>query len=202
MVRLRVACKFAARIYGQLCGVDVAFGDPSLSESGIAVAADALAFAGIAPPRLRIYPIATHVAEKLHACSMPRARPNLRVQDLPDLAAGRAPYAALAPADQLVWLALDGVTKARAAFFDSVRAESLNWTWEPATWAFRRLWLATRERARTPETQGYTATNTQVESGEAQRDTRARAPSCCAHASPTDARSRLSRYKQRVTPRC
>lgn len=50
------------------------------------VAEDVLAFAGIAPPTLRLYPIETHVAEKLHAYTMPRARPNSRVKDLPDLA--------------------------------------------------------------------------------------------------------------------
>ena len=50
------------------------------------VAEDVLAFAGIAPPTLRLYPIETHIAEKLHAYTMPRARPNSRVKDLPDLA--------------------------------------------------------------------------------------------------------------------
>lgn len=47
---------------------------------------DVLGFAGIAPPTLRLYPLETHVAEKLHAYTMPRARPNSRVKDLPDLA--------------------------------------------------------------------------------------------------------------------
>jgi len=50
------------------------------------VAEDVLAFAGIAPPTLRLYPIETRIAEKLHAYTMPRARPNTRVKDLPDLA--------------------------------------------------------------------------------------------------------------------
>ena len=35
---------------------------------------------------MRIYPIETHVAEKLHAYTMPRERPNSRVKDLPDIA--------------------------------------------------------------------------------------------------------------------
>ena len=47
---------------------------------------DTLAFAGIAPPLLRLYPIETHIAEKLHAYTMPRMRPNTRIKDLPDLA--------------------------------------------------------------------------------------------------------------------
>jgi hypothetical protein len=45
-----------------------------------------LAFAGVAPPTLRLYPIETHLAEKLHAYTMPRSRPNSRVKDLPDIA--------------------------------------------------------------------------------------------------------------------
>jgi hypothetical protein len=35
---------------------------------------------------LRLYPIVTHIAEKLHAYTMPRPRPNSRVKDLPDIA--------------------------------------------------------------------------------------------------------------------
>jgi hypothetical protein len=50
------------------------------------VADDVLAFAGIAPATLRLYPIETHIAEKLHAYTLPRTRPNSRVKDLPDLA--------------------------------------------------------------------------------------------------------------------
>ena len=33
-----------------------------------------------------MYPVETHLAEKLHAYTMPRARPNSRVKDLPDIA--------------------------------------------------------------------------------------------------------------------
>jgi hypothetical protein len=32
-----------------------------------------------------VVPIETHLAEKLHAYTMPRVRPNTRVKDLPDL---------------------------------------------------------------------------------------------------------------------
>lgn len=85
-LRFRAECKLAGKIYGQPFGVDVAFGDPILGEPEIVVAEDVLAFAGIAPPTLRLYPIETHIAEKLHASTMPRARPNSRVKDLPDLA--------------------------------------------------------------------------------------------------------------------
>jgi hypothetical protein len=62
------------------------FGDPILGEPETVTADDTLAFAGIAPPVLQLYPIETHIAEKLHAYTMPRARPNTRVKDLPDIA--------------------------------------------------------------------------------------------------------------------
>jgi len=85
-LRFRAECRLAGKLYGQPFGVDVAFGDPILGEPEVVVAEDVLAFAGIAPPTLRLYPIETHTAEKLHAYTMPRPRPNSRVKDLPDIA--------------------------------------------------------------------------------------------------------------------
>jgi hypothetical protein len=84
--RYRVTCSFAGKPYGQPFGLDVAFADPILGEPDIVTADDVLGFAGIAPPSLRLYPIETHIAEKLHAYTLPRARPNSRVKDLPDIA--------------------------------------------------------------------------------------------------------------------
>jgi hypothetical protein len=74
------------KLYGQRFGVDVVFGDPIFGEPDVVTADDVLDFAGIAPPVLRLYPIETHIAEKLHAYTMPRKRPNTRVKDLPDIA--------------------------------------------------------------------------------------------------------------------
>jgi Nucleotidyl transferase AbiEii toxin, Type IV TA system len=85
-LRFRVECRIAGKIYGQAFGVDVAFGDPMFGEPEVLTADDTLAFAGIAPPTLRLYPVETHVAEKLHAYTLPRTRPNSRIKDLPDLA--------------------------------------------------------------------------------------------------------------------
>ncbi len=85
-LRFRAECKLAGKLYGQPFGVDAAFGDPILGEPEVVVAENVLAFAGVAPPTLRLYPIETHIAEKLHAYTMPRARLNSRVKDLPDLA--------------------------------------------------------------------------------------------------------------------
>jgi hypothetical protein len=85
-LRFRAECRLAGKLYGDPFGVDVGFGDPILGEPEVRVAKDVLAFAGIAPPVLRLYPVETHIAEKVHAYTLPRARPNTRVKDLPDLA--------------------------------------------------------------------------------------------------------------------
>jgi hypothetical protein len=38
------------------------------------------------PSTIRVYPVETHLAEKVHAYTMPRQRLNSRVKDLPDMA--------------------------------------------------------------------------------------------------------------------
>lgn len=85
-LRFRAECRLAGKLYGQRFGVDVAFGDPIFGKIDVVAAEDVLEFAGIAPPVLRLYPIETHIAEKLHAYTMPRTRTNTRVKDLPDIA--------------------------------------------------------------------------------------------------------------------
>lgn len=85
-LRFRAECRLAGKLYGAPFGIDVAFGDPIFGEPEIMVAKDVLGFAGIPPPVLRVYPIETHVAEKLHAYTLPRERTNTRVKDLPDIA--------------------------------------------------------------------------------------------------------------------
>ena len=84
--RFRAECRLAGMLYGQPFGVDVAFGDPILGEPELISGDDFLAFAGIASPELRVYPVETHLAEKLHAYTLPRPSPNTRLKDLPDLA--------------------------------------------------------------------------------------------------------------------
>ncbi|HET9620104.1 MAG TPA: nucleotidyl transferase AbiEii/AbiGii toxin family protein [Kofleriaceae bacterium] len=85
-LRFRAEAKLAGKIYGDPFGVDVVFGEPMFGEPELVTTDDVLAFAGVAPPTLRLYPVETHIAEKLHAYTMPRTRPNSRVKDLPDLA--------------------------------------------------------------------------------------------------------------------
>jgi hypothetical protein len=84
--RFRALCRLAGKAYGRPFGVDVAFAEPLFGEPDMAMAEDLLDFIGVAPPRLHLYPIETHTAEKLHAYTLPRTRPNSRVKDLPDIA--------------------------------------------------------------------------------------------------------------------
>lgn len=85
-LRFRASCGLGGKPFGFPFGVDVAFADPMLGEPDVVVADDVLDFADVPPPRIRIYPIETHIAEKLHAYTVPRSRLNSRVKDLPDLA--------------------------------------------------------------------------------------------------------------------
>jgi predicted nucleotidyltransferase component of viral defense system len=84
--RFRVTCKIASQKYGAPFGLDVGIGDPMIRMPEETTMPDRLGFIGVAPPRLRIYPIETHIAEKLHAYTKPRDRPNSRDKDLPDIA--------------------------------------------------------------------------------------------------------------------
>jgi len=62
--RYRAECRLAGQIYGQRFGVDMAFADPLLGEPDVVVAEDVLAFAGIEPPKLRLYPVEPKHGEK------------------------------------------------------------------------------------------------------------------------------------------
>jgi hypothetical protein len=84
--RYRVHARLADKIYGAAFGVDVAFAEPLHGTPQALMGTDFLRFAGIEPSPFWVYPVETHIAEKLHAYTLPRARPNSRVKDLPDMA--------------------------------------------------------------------------------------------------------------------
>jgi hypothetical protein len=86
--RFKVTCKIGGRPYGNPFGFDVGIGDPMIQVPEERTMPDRLDFIGVPPPRLRIYPIETHIAEKLHAYTKPWPpdRPNSRDKDLPDIA--------------------------------------------------------------------------------------------------------------------
>jgi hypothetical protein len=84
--RFRTQADLAGKPYGLPFGVDVAFGDVLTQEPETVVGSHFFEFVGVPPAHLRVYPRESHVAEKLHAYTLPRARENSRVKDLPDLA--------------------------------------------------------------------------------------------------------------------
>jgi len=85
-VRFRGQGQLAGKIYGSPFGIDIAFAEPLHGAPETVEGSRFLEFAGIEPARFRVYPIETHIAEKLHAYTLPRKRPNSRVKDLPDIA--------------------------------------------------------------------------------------------------------------------
>nr|WP_293171113.1 nucleotidyl transferase AbiEii/AbiGii toxin family protein [Nannocystis sp.] len=86
--RFWAECQIAGKLFANRFGIDIAFGGPIFGELETITADDILDFIGVPPPSIRVYPIETHLAEKLHAYTMPRddLHPNSRVKDLPDLA--------------------------------------------------------------------------------------------------------------------
>ncbi len=85
-IRFKVEALLAGRIYGSAFPLDVAFGDKLTGEVEERDGLDLLSFIGAPRSRVRLYPRETHVAEKLHAYTLPRTTPNSRVKDLVDIA--------------------------------------------------------------------------------------------------------------------
>jgi predicted nucleotidyltransferase component of viral defense system len=65
--------------------VDLSSGDALVDDPDRLTGSEFLAFAGIAPVEFPVYPITQHLAEKLHAYTLPREQDNTRVKDLVDL---------------------------------------------------------------------------------------------------------------------
>lgn len=84
--RYRVQAFLAGMIYGRPFGVDVAFAEPLADEPEMLLGEPWLEFAGLPPTPVRVYPLTSHIAEKVHAYTLPRPRPNSRIKDLPDIA--------------------------------------------------------------------------------------------------------------------
>lgn len=85
-LRFQVRALLDGRLFGNPFGLDAALAEPLVQEPEPLTAPDLLGFAGLAPASVRAYPWEMHVAEKLHAYTLPRPRENSRVKDLPDLA--------------------------------------------------------------------------------------------------------------------
>lgn len=85
-VRFRVGARLAGRPYGTAFGVDASLGEPRVGTPEPVRGDDLLGFVGLEPAAYPTTPLLTHIAEKLHAYTMPRPRPNSRIKDLPDMA--------------------------------------------------------------------------------------------------------------------
>ena len=84
--RYRCEPLLAGRRFSRPFGLDVAFAEPFVGQPEVLRGTDFFEFAGISCTQYRVYPPETHIAEKLHAYTLPRPMPNSRVKDLPDLA--------------------------------------------------------------------------------------------------------------------
>lgn len=84
--RYRAQAQLAGKVYGRPFGIDVAFAEPLVGEPETLMGEPWLDFLGLPSTRVRAYPLTTHIAEKVHAYTLLRPRPNSRVKDLPDMA--------------------------------------------------------------------------------------------------------------------
>lgn len=84
--RYRVQGFLAGKSYGSRFQVDTALAEPQIMSPERISAPTFLEFAGVDPIDFWVYPLEVHIAEKLHAFTLLRARENSRVKDLPDLA--------------------------------------------------------------------------------------------------------------------
>jgi hypothetical protein len=81
-----------ARVVTRLSGlefvtfhIDLSSGDALVDAPDLLRGSDLLQFAGIAAVEFPVYPVPQHLAEKLHAYTLPRQQENTRVRDLIDL---------------------------------------------------------------------------------------------------------------------
>ncbi|HEY7295704.1 MAG TPA: nucleotidyl transferase AbiEii/AbiGii toxin family protein [Dehalococcoidia bacterium] len=82
--RVQVSVLLAGAPFGRF-HLDVSREAALVDEPDILSGSDLLLFAGIEPVLFPVYPIIQHLAEKLHAYTMPRSLENTRVKDLLDL---------------------------------------------------------------------------------------------------------------------
>ena len=71
---------------------------------------------------------------KLHACTLPRKRPDSRVKDLPDIALLAGVRERMVDEDELGWADLATLTLAVEAFLNPVLDGTALGSWTPSTW--------------------------------------------------------------------
>lgn len=75
-LRFRVQGQLAGKVYAMPFGLDVGFGDIMTAPPETIEGSTFLDFVGAQRARHRVYPRVVHIAEKLHAYTLPRAREN------------------------------------------------------------------------------------------------------------------------------
>lgn len=83
--RVDVRARLAGSPFGDPFHIDISMADALVVEPEIRPGDDLLTFIDIEPLEHRIYPKEAHVAEKLHAWSQPRNKPNSRMKDIVDI---------------------------------------------------------------------------------------------------------------------
>ncbi|MBI4678308.1 MAG: nucleotidyl transferase AbiEii/AbiGii toxin family protein [Elusimicrobia bacterium] len=123
--RYPVEVRMAGRLFVRF-HLDVALGDPVLEPLNVTKGRDWLGFAGISAGRFPTLSAEQYLAEKLHAYTLPRTKPNSRVRDLVDMSL----LLKLAELDHAL------VKKALRAVFDRRKTHPIPATLEspPKTW--------------------------------------------------------------------
>lgn len=84
-MRIKVTTRLAGSEFVSF-HLDVSAGDALVGRATVMPGSDYLTFAGIPPIAFPVYPVVQHLAEKLHAYTLPRDQENTRVKDLVDMA--------------------------------------------------------------------------------------------------------------------
>lgn len=85
-LRFRVMALLAGKPYGNPFGLDIAAADRMVSPPDQLLGTTLLERYGFERLSIPTYPVSTHLAEKLHAYTIPRDRENSRLKDLVDMA--------------------------------------------------------------------------------------------------------------------
>lgn len=125
-LRVRVVARVAGVEFATFA-VDLTSGDAIVDGPDTLIGSNLLGFAGIAPVRFPVYPVTQHLAEKLHAYTLPRSQENTRTKDLLDMVTIAA----------METIAGDALSEAVAATFAARNSHPVPKTLPapPASWA-------------------------------------------------------------------
>jgi hypothetical protein len=83
-LRIQVVARASGQEFSSF-HLDLSSGDALIGPPDLLRGSNLLEYAGITPIQFPVYPITQHLAEKLHAYTLPRSQENTRVKDLIDL---------------------------------------------------------------------------------------------------------------------